>query len=326
MIHEYAIEPEAVVEWASDRLACRYIKDNFGIGQPRIMAEFPKLKNWRKQFKRAAASLDDLALERSVELFKLLKEKTVLRSGSEYDGNISWLENTEKENQRHLFKAILAKNNPNRNKNILPCDQIGEWSDNLWKEHTRMVINRETGAMRKALAPLLQKANEIVFVDPYFRASQSKFREPFITMLEESALCSVYPSKERIELHVSDDYHNSPSCDEFRRECDRWLPGNIPHGITVQIKRWKQRPGHDKLHNRYILTNLGGVAFGIGLDTGQKGEMDDLSLLGRDQWALRWQQYVNNDGEFEVESEFTIEGENNQGSKKLFAPISTIPE
>lgn len=45
------------------------------------------------------------------------------------------------------------------------------------------------------------------------------------------------------------------------------------------------------LHNRYILTDLGGVAFGIGLDDGKKGETDDITLMNRDLYELRWSQY-----------------------------------
>jgi hypothetical protein len=312
MIYEYAIEPEAVVGWASNILACRYIKDNFGIGKPRMMIEFPNKKKYRKHFRRAAASLNENDKMRLVELFSLLTENSVSRTGvEEYDGNVSWIENVEKENKRHFFKAILAENNPRNIKNFLLSDQIGEWPKDLWEVQTSTAMTRETGIMRKTFSPLLQKANEILFIDPYFRATRIDFRESFEAFLQESIKCKVYPVKQRIELQVSGDYYKCKSAAEFERECEDKLPEIIPRNLKVVIKRLKQRFGREKIHNRYILTNLGGVFLGTGLDTGEKGQSDDISLLGCEQYNLRWQQYANENGEFELESKFTVDGQKN---------------
>jgi hypothetical protein len=73
----------------------------------------------------------------------------------------------------------------------------------------------------------------------------------------------------------------------------------LPKGCTVEFARLKQRQGGEKLHNRYVLTDLGGVSLGVGLDVGEVGESDDLLLLTRAQYARRWSQYVTNDGSFE---------------------------
>jgi uncharacterized protein YjiS (DUF1127 family) len=70
MIYEYAIEPEALISWAKERRNCKDIKDNFGIGKTRLMADFPKFKNWRKQFRAATtiSSLDDSAKKELADL------------------------------------------------------------------------------------------------------------------------------------------------------------------------------------------------------------------------------------------------------------------
>jgi hypothetical protein len=111
-----------------------------------------------------------------------------------------------------------------------------------------------------------------------------------------------------VEVHVSADYEKALSQDEYVKECQSKLPQLIPTGLNVEFKRWKQRQGYEKLHNRYILTNLGGVSFGVGLNTGEEGESDDLTLLARDQYMKRWEQYARENGEFELEHKFSIEG------------------
>ena len=72
MIHEYAIDPAVVISWARDRIAFRNIVDSIGIGKPRLMSEFPKRKNWRKQIYRskydAARVLNEMDGKRLEEL------------------------------------------------------------------------------------------------------------------------------------------------------------------------------------------------------------------------------------------------------------------
>jgi hypothetical protein len=79
----------------------------------------------------------------------------------------------------------------------------------------------------------------------------------------------------------------------------RHTVGVTPKGCTVEFARLKQRQGGERLHNRYVLTDLGGVLLGGRLDVGGAGESDDLLLLTREQYEQRWSQYVADDGAFE---------------------------
>jgi ABC-type antimicrobial peptide transport system permease subunit len=49
-----------------------------------------------------------------------------------------------------------------------------------------------------------------------------------------------------------------------------------------------------------VLTDLGGVSLGVGLDAGAQGETDDLLLLPLEQYVRRWAQYAEEDGSFDV--------------------------
>jgi hypothetical protein len=309
MIYEYAIAPEALISWASNRSACYIIKDKFGIGTPRIMADYPRLKRWRKNFREASASLDEMSKSRLEELFKLLTETRILRTAGEgYDSTASWLKNTEREERRHEFKAIVATEDSANNNHILLSEQIGEWPDHLWNAPRGSVVKRDLDSMIQALCPLLQQCTDLLFIDPYFRATQTKFRESIVALLNESIRCPVYENKKRIEIHVSADWDKCPSEDQFERDCQDKLTRELPLGLEVKLFRWKQRAGQEKLRNRYILTNLGGVSFGTGLDSGQTGESDDVNLLSRDQWQIRWQQYQEKSGAFRLERKFVIQG------------------
>ena len=43
--------------------------------------------------------------------------------------------------------------------------------------------------------------------------------------------------------------------------------------------RWEQIAGGERLHPRYILTEMGGISFEVGLDEGKPGESTDVAIL-----------------------------------------------
>ena len=308
MIYEYAIEPEVLVAWVRTRLACRYIYDNFGLGKPRLMAEFPKFKNWRKQMRQAAISLSDIELLKLEELFKHLKEVQIKRLSDGYDGTETWLINAEKENAVHPFRAILATENPKHSPHVLENNRLGDWSDAFWAAKQGVSVKRQAQYMADAIAPMLQICQKVVFVDPYFGPGKVKCTKPlqaFITEYlrfkpEECVCC--------IEMHCSADYPNTPPLDFFKNECLAKLPKFIPKSVQLIIKRWNQRNQGEKLHNRYVLTDLGGVIFNIGLDQGAEGETDDVTLMTREQYQIRWRQYASDNPAFDLECNFLVNG------------------
>ena len=86
----------------------------------------------------------------------------------------------------------------------------------------------------------------------------------------------------------------------LRTRCRRSLPRRIPDGVQLVLLRLRERPGGQRLHNRYILTDLGGVVFGAGLDDGEDGETDDVALMDRAQSQLRWAQHSGDTMAFDM--------------------------
>ena len=306
MIYEYAIEPEIVVEWAKSRLSCRYIIDNFGLGKPRLMSDYPKLKNWRKQFRQAASSLDDIAMARLEELFLRLTEKKIHRDDFQYDGIKSWRANSEGEHKRQPFRAILAKENPNNNGQVLINAHIGDWPEELWEAKQGMTVSRKAEAMASALSSMLRNSQEIVFIDPYFRANKKECRDPLKAFLHECVKKTPSSKSIILKLQASADIDKAPSANIFKEECEKNLPDLIPSGFSITITRWKQRDKGERLHNRYILTDLGGVIFPFGLSEGDEGVTDDIVLMDRDSYAARWHQYTGDNPAFDKDCSFTI--------------------
>ena len=138
--------------------------------------------------------------------------------------------------------------------------------------------------MATCLTPMLRCATRILFIDPHFSASQDRgFLNPLCEFLR--IICDG-SRQVNLEYHTGD----AQEWNHFRRECKRHLPSIIPKGFTLTVRRWKERAGGERLHNRYILTDIGGVAFSHGLDEGPAGT-DDIFLLDKGPYLLRFKQY-----------------------------------
>ena len=286
MIYEFALEPELVATW-TDRPVCAYFKQSFGFGQGRVVSRFPK--RWKRLVWEAYDGTDEFGRKRLEELLVHLSERMVKRSNINWEAPASWIENAEREHERRLFHAILSRVNPRNHAHVLTESDIYEDSATRWDVKRGLTVGRNAAEMAEVVAPMLKCSSVVIFVDPYFRPGHPRYLGPFAAFLERIADRRPGGEPDRIEVHASTKYE----CTEvfFRRECTRKFQRWIPNGMPVRVRRLRERQGGEQLHNRYILTDLGGVAFGTGLDDGGEGATDDITLLERDQYELRWSQY-----------------------------------
>ena len=287
MIYEYAIEPALAVAWGKQQNEFEYYYEKFGLGQPKIMSEFPKFKNWRKQFKQAAAGAQDFEIQRITALFSLLIERRVHRDGFSYDGTVSWLENAEMENDRCPFHAVLSSENPRKHKRVL--SHLLVKNHILWKTEEQDYCPRISHNMAQLVSPILSNCLELYFIDPHFGPENPRHRRPLEAFLNEVAVNrfgKFLPKS--IEIHTS----NKANSVFFKDTCQEKLPKLIPSGYRVRLKRWVERPGGEKFHQRFILTDIGGVEVDPGLDDGNEGESFKVMLLKRKMFEKHWSDHI----------------------------------
>ena len=313
MIYEFAIEPDLVATWGH-LSEYRFFFDKFGLGTARIMSEFPKFKNWRRQLLRVATGANDLELERITALIYILSEKMISRQNVQYDGSIScsWLENAEKEDERFPFHAILASSNPRENSRVLSEKTLGTSYNLKWNVKKQIIIPRKANEMAVVMSVMLRNCNTAIFVDPYFLLPGNqthKWKKTFGAFFKELSKNRSISSQSqfRVEVHASAEVNKAPSSDFFKDQCIRCMSNYIPDGLSVCFKRWNQKkPGGKKLHDRYILTDLGGVDFSIGLDEGFEGEDQKLTLMERGIYNDIWSRYASNHPAFDLDTDSVI--------------------
>jgi hypothetical protein len=80
----------------------------------------------------------------------------------------------------------------------------------------------------------------------------------------------------------------------LEQECRTHLAQLLPPGFKLNVRRWRHMNRGERMHPRYILTDVGGLRIEKGLDEGTPGETTDVSLLDLDLCAARL-------GEFDTE-------------------------
>jgi hypothetical protein len=145
---------------------------------------------------------------------------------------------------------------------------------------------------------MVRSAWTIVVVDPHFSPGEVRFVEPLEAILREAfkSRRSEGPNVNAALLTTSDS-----SATLFQQ-----IAGRVPQGVRLKVVRYEGR--QEKEHNRYVLTELGGVSFGTGVDQGSPRETDDLQLLPLEVFALRSRQYVQRNEGFHFAPLTTVVG------------------
>lgn len=289
MIHAYALEPALVASWGR-REWFRFVHDKFGLGTARAMLELPSFSKWKRAVYDAATKdhLSQEDMKRVEELFRLFAEHRCRRTDAVYDGLLTWLENAEREYDRKPFAAIIATTNPRAHVAVIVGDALGP-TNMRWARPSGVTVERKPEALATALLAMLTNCRVLHLVDPHFGPENSRHRRVLEAFMSVLASNGVVP--EVVRVHTL-----AKSTLDFFEASAREMAARLPSSIAVEFARWEQRDGGDLIHNRYVLTDLGGVSFGVGIDAGRMGETDDLQLLAPATYALRWAQYVQNNG------------------------------
>ncbi len=316
MIYEYAVEPDLVVDWALARAGI-YVRQ-FGMDQRRLVSDFPK--DWRGQvfgalYGRFGFDDTDLGFQNAqpyVEAYvQELCEYMVPRS-EPANPDLSWLDAALLEHRRWAFKAIVVSSPGTSDcRELVTPEVMNDTRDRRWRLDTISPTAKTGTELAAAMGPLLCVSQQVVLVDPYFHAKEAGFVESFTAIVSESLK---RPRGQPVELTVISGVEwarkGGPelTADERVRiardmhdKAKRILPTCLPAGMPAKFVCVERLPtAADPFHNRYVLTNVGGVILPYGIAASRPGEADsatdDLQPMHRGIYEARWAQYAEGGG------------------------------
>jgi len=298
MIKEYALQPDLVSTWQT----CRFLLDKFGYGRGRVISRYPK--KWAKLTYESLNN--DKPMEKKRIEVGLIRLKAALYPRYHvWDSAKGWLDNAIEEHGHRPFCAIISDDNPGSNAAIIREADLDEDEEPRWKAETQCRIERTAANMAACADALLRNAKQIIFVDPHFNPQAGRFKRPLEAFLRIATNRPAGIRISRIEIHTG---HTAAGVKTFfDSECQKHLPPIIPSGLKVRLVRWDQA----YVHNRFILTECGGLKFGTGLDDhdGRPLSHDLVDLLERETYEKTWKEYQRDTPVFPLkEDDLVING------------------
>ena len=272
MLKEFALDPELLSNWKD----FRFFASQFGVSQGRVISRFPG--DWQERVKRAAGNAKEVEFLKIVEALLRIESSMFIRD-FDYEKGHQWIRNAVEENQKRPFHAIVSSATHKDASNVLIGGDIDPTDPpNLWIVQTSIRINRTPDEMAACVQDLLSQCDEVLFIDPYFGPGKSKCTEPLKKFLEAVARRGSRRMPSRIEYHLG---NQDKDLVTFKLRLDERVEPHLPKNTRMLLVRWNK----DQMHNRYILTDRGGVMFGQGLDMADGSfavTHDTVSLLDQD--------------------------------------------
>ena len=305
MIREFAVQPAAIDNWKD----FRFIYDQVGVEHGRLISRFPG--KWAGMVIEAVKANPDVRdVERSTIVSKLknLEKSKMARLNRPYDPGMNrdpetnWLCNVKVQQKQNPFHAVIARHNDREIEHLLDIDDLDD-SHPLWHVPRDQIVPRKAWDLACCARLLLQISREVLIVDPHFDPERSRFLETFSHM---AAFAFELHVPTRMELHVEDKGQDD---EWWQKKCLQHLPNSIPEDFTITVHRWRKRPDGDKLHARYVLTELGGIRYDYGLDEWEgDGQTTDVAFVDHLTWERRWQEYQKETAAFDLVDEILVRG------------------
>lgn len=257
MIKEYGIDPESLNSY--DKFF--RIIPLFGINNYRLIRKYPS--KWCNLVKKVNDNLPDYAKHKLIEKLSQVEKQLLdccikINGNPSFDGNKKWLENAEFYHYHIPFDGIISTSNPRQHSHVI-LDEFLSDSDPLMDNSDCYSVRRTAYDMAVSIKSILENAKEIHFVDPFFRKLNVRHIRPLQEFLK-----IIYNRQNRIPIQKVI-YHTGDTDTSnifLSTELNRLIKPSLPLGAHLGIKRWPT----DLMHNRFILSDFGGVTFGIGLD------------------------------------------------------------
>lgn len=308
MIREVAIEPDLIIEWSKKEHKREFkpirLRAEYGIGSPKRMSRYPK--HWRRMIGEKLTDVHDpLRQKRIEELAKAVIENSVKRFEYVWDTAKNWYDNALEEHDRRHFEALLCRANFKGVEEVIAIqDFLDENEEKLERLNIQPGVSplRNPDELIEAIGPWLFHCNKVIIIDPYFDPNKRRSTKPLLKLIEDvltNCKSTNYPFFEIVRKH---DY-KAPTLQNMKNGFSQNISPNLPDDFEIHFTVLEEKKRGEKLHNRYILSEIGGVKLEPGFDIQDdpKGiETYDINLLSQKQYLKRWDQYYLSDDVFQL--------------------------
>lgn len=273
MLSEYAVEPAAI---GADWRTFKDLIDRFGADKGRLISRFPT--KWERKVIQAAkeAGVPDVRMSSIIERLRNSKHKVVDFSRV-YDYEENWINNTLCEHAARPFKAIICDTENTACAESMHPDDCSD-GHALFSAATSCNVTRTEDKIADTLNTFAAVSREVDIIDPYFdlRPTEGNYLGPLVTLLDRLGR-GPWPPKV-IKIHFRE-HGSRPPPELVARDGAAQIKGRLPLGYCLELYAWSEKKGGEDFHDRFVLTDLGGIMIGAGLSADGQAESAAFTLL-----------------------------------------------
>lgn len=297
MFAEFAVEPTAMVT-TIDRFVGMI--DKFGVDQGRIISDFAQGRWTPAVIEQAQANgFGEIALASVVERLREKRDEKGIVRFRPYPGVAGdWVANALHSDRVSPFYGLITE--AGNYGHARECGAAAARSDRqplLVDDFAD--IPRTAAAIAEVAAPLIQVSRKLHLVDPHIGFAP-RWLNPLRALINA---CSA-PMEVTVHAYASGD--GKPTRDYFEARVRQYFQV-LPPGVAVTFRRWERRAGGQDFHDRAILSDVGGMTFGNGLDEGDIGTTVHVQRLGRTGWRTLRAKFDPQTSPYDPEPEITLQ-------------------
>ena len=263
MIYEYAVEPSL---FTTEEKAC-FILESFGRDNGRLVSEIKK-DHWVNLVRSAIRTSDNKPVAKHLlkEALKILTKnnRALYCRQQQVESESDWLSMTERANSAWPYRGILLEEYTGAELQYLVRDIHLSGKSN-WLTPTSQTVDREATVMVAAVGALFSNAREVILVDRNFRLENQhgspvgKYKNVLLEIVRFLTNKQYGPTVRKLVYHIGVEYYDAAN---IQTQFNKYLKARFPIEFRLEFAIWPK----NELHDRFILTDIGGIDCGIGLD------------------------------------------------------------
>lgn len=297
MFAEFAVDPAAMVT-SLDRF--RGLIDRFGVDQGRIISDFAPGRWSGEVIDLARANgFRDVALA-SVEerLREKRNEKGISRFGRTYPGKAGgWIANALDADAIEPFSGIVVEAACGHALEVCAADARTDRPPLRVPDMAE--ISRTAADIVAVTVPLIRISRTLHLIDPHIG-----FAPRWLKSIR--ALIAACRAPMQVVVHSLQTAGDMLTPQQFGQNVRHYFNA-FPPGVGVTFRRWKERPRGQEFHDRAILSDVGGMAFGHGLDEGGVGTKVHVHRLGRNGWETLLAKFDPQTSPYDADAEIVLQ-------------------
>ncbi|MBU1296875.1 MAG: hypothetical protein KJ609_05815 [Gammaproteobacteria bacterium] len=295
MIHEYALDPAVLASWASNRRDYAEFLREYGIGTPRLISSFPRKKATKLRsylLSKCPINRQSLASQRYEEMVQKIVESVIVREVDDVE-LAEWQEKVVLENNRVSFDVILLITEIQEENAVTLETMYSQGS--IWNHPNQINVSRTNKDLLNAVMNLVRLSTErIVIIDPYGWTDEAISFIQF--MLQSININRVSGGLPTVTLFYKEKRggsgRGSPSASHVKQAVTQGLAPELSD-LKLEVIELSETCNTDVFHNRYVLTEHGGVGIGHGIGVSGNGiQTDEIYLVTGDIYRKKWNQFI----------------------------------